>query len=97
MIDRAAKLEIMGTVRRAMQELLEDANEVWLAPDEFLNQFQMFNADWLTRNGELLPRERVTYIGKDGQHQTRWAYARNKTQRLIREHQILMPKSNKNG
>ena len=89
MIDKQTKIEIMGTVRRAMLEVLEDADEVWLSKEEFLKQFQMFNDDWMNRHGELLPRERASYIAKDGREKcTHWAYPKHKINRMIRDRQL---------
>ena len=89
MIDKGLKLEIMSTVRRAMQEVLEDADEVWLTPKQVTEQFSMFSRDWLARHGELLPRERASYIDKDGMEKfTGWAYPKHKIQRLIRDREL---------
>lgn len=88
-LDKQLKLDIMGTVRRAMQEVLEDADEVWLTPKQVSEQFGMFKKDWLDRHGELLPRERASYIDKDGQEKfTGWAYPKHKIQRMIRDREL---------
>ena len=89
MIDKQTKIEIMGTVRRAMLEVLEDADEVWLTPEQMTQQFGMFKKDWLVRHGELLPRERASYIDDDGREKfTGWAYPKHKIQRMIRDRQL---------
>lgn len=85
-MDRLLRAEIVATVRQTMTEVLEGADEVWLSPNEFTEQFQMFSKDWLYRHGELLPRERASHIDEHGDEKfTGWAYPKHKIQRMLRE------------
>ena len=70
-----------------MTEVLEGADEVWLSPEEFCKQFGMFTAEWLKRNGELLPREKACVVMPDGSvKETRsWAYPKHRINRMIAE------------
>ena len=86
-MDRMLRAEIVATVRATMTEVLEGADEVWLSPDDFCKQFGMFTSEWLRRNGELLPREKVRIVLADGtvKESRSWAYPKHKINRLIRE------------
>ena len=85
-MDRMLRTEIIATVRQTMQEVLEGADEVWLTPNQLLEQFGMLNQEWLNRNGELLPREYASVIWPDGKEKcTRWAYPKHKINRMIQE------------
>ena len=93
MLDRYFKNELKACISailtRCLHDLRDENEEVWLSKDEFLKQFQMFNEDWLKRNGEALPRTQALVTDKDGeQHGTRWAYPRNKIQAMIRDGRI---------
>ena len=80
------RAEIIATVRAAMQETLEGADEVWLKPKQLLEQFGMLNQEWLDTNGHLLPREYASVIWPDGtEKSTRWAYPKHKINRMIVE------------
>ena len=80
------RAEIIVTVRQAMQEVLEGADEVWLRPKQLLEQFGMFSQEWLDNNGHLLPREYVSVVLPDGEEKcTRWAYPKHKINRMIQE------------
>ena len=86
-MDRILRAEIVATVRATMTEVLEGADEVWLSPEEFCKQFGMFTAEWLKRNGELLPREKACVVMPDGSvKETRsWAYPKHRINRMIAE------------
>jgi hypothetical protein len=87
-MDRQLHIDIMTTVRRAMLDCLEDAQEVWLTGEALCKQFGMFTPSWLKRYGHKLPRTRAVVHDETGSHATGWAYPRNKIQRLIRENSI---------
>lgn len=85
-MDRMLRAEIIATVRQTMQEVLEGADEVWLKPKQFLEQFGMFSQEWLDENGHLLPREYASVVWPDEkEHCTRYAYPKHHINRLIRE------------
>ena len=89
-IDAMLRAEIIATVRQTMTEVLEGADEVWLTKEQLLAQFGMFTEEWLHRNGELLPRERVEVVMTDGSVKgSRWAYPQHKIQRMIRERKLV--------
>lgn len=77
----------MATVRQAMTEVLEGADEVWLSPEEMCKQFGMFTKEWLARNGDLLPREKVGIVMEDGtvKESRSWAYPKHRINRMIKE------------
>ena len=80
------RAEIIATVKQTMQEVMENADEVWLTPKQLLDQFGMLNKDWLNRYGELLPREPASIIWPDGIEEcTRYAYPMHKINRMIKE------------
>jgi hypothetical protein len=92
-MDRAFKNEVLSVVRCAVVKLLSDRRdeleEVWLTKEEFLKQFGMFTEDWLKRYGETIPRSQAVVMGVDGEaHTTRWAYPRNRIQRMIADGSI---------
>lgn len=85
-MDRQLRVEIVATVRQTMQEVLENADEVWLTPQGVVENFGMITKEWLKRNGELLPREVASVIWQDGKERsTRWAYPKHRINRMIRE------------
>ncbi len=86
-MDKMLRAEIIATVRQTVAEVMEGADEVWLSPDEFCKTFGMFTLEWLRRNGELLPREKVRIVLEDGtvKESRSWAYPKHKINRLIRE------------
>ena len=88
-MDNELRIDIMCTVRRAMQDALEGAQEVWLTGEQVTQQFGMFTRDWLRRYGDRLPRTQAIVRDSDGvEHKTGWAYPRNKIQKMIRENKI---------
>ena len=99
MLDRCFKNELTAVIRaiitRCLHELRDENEEVWLSKDEFLAQFGMFTDGWLKEYGDTLPRTQAIVIGESGDtHATRWAYPRNKIQRMIRENSIKQLKVN---
>lgn len=86
-MDRILRAEIVATVRQTMTEVLEGSDEVWLSPEDFVKTFGMFTPEWLRRNGELLPREKVGVVMADGTvKETRsWAYPKHRINRMIQE------------
>lgn len=91
MIDRMLKSEIIGTVRKAMMDVLEECQETWVSGDELCKQFQMFSPGWLKRYGHKLPRTRAVVTEDDGiQHSTAWAYPRNKIARMVQSGKLAM-------
>ena len=88
MLDRAFKNELMACIRAIFTKLFNDRRdeleEVWLSKDEFLKQFQMFTEDWLKRYGKTLGRVQAIVTDDNGEQRcSRWAYPRNKVQRMI--------------
>lgn len=75
---------IEAGIKKGMEKALGMYGEVWLTAEEVVKQFGMISEDFLKRNGKLLPRERVEYVGEDGQvHFGKWAYPRNRLQEMI--------------
>lgn len=86
MIDRALRNEIVAEVKKSIEMSMETSHEVWLSGEELCKTFQMFNRDWLKRHGALLPRTRAEITDERGEtHVTRWAYPRNRIQRMVAE------------
>lgn len=80
---------IRFTLQKCLREWRDENDEVWLSKDEFLKQFGMFTEGWLKEYGELLPRSAAEVTDDDGRvHATRWAYPRNKIQRMIADGSI---------
>ena len=89
MLDRATKNEIMATVRRAVIELRDENEEVWLREPDFLKQFGMFNHSWMKTNGHLLPRTQAIVTDENGKaRRTGWAYPRNRIQKMVMDGSI---------
>lgn len=93
MLERAFKNELLAAIRaiirRCINEVRDENEEVWLSKDEFLKQFGMFSDEWLKRYGETIPRTQAIVTDADGEsHATRWAYPRNKIQRMIADGSI---------
>ena len=80
---------IRFTLQKCLREWKDENDEVWLSKEDFLKQFGMFSDEWLKRYGEAIPRTQAIVTEADGEsHATRWAYARNKIQRMIADGSI---------
>ena len=93
MLERSFKNELLAAIRaiirRCINEVRDENEEVWLSKDELLKQFGMFSDEWLKRYGETIPRTQAIVTEADGEsHATRWAYPRNKIQRMIADGSI---------
>lgn len=68
----------------------DQACEVWLTKEKFLEQFGMFTEDWLRRYGYMLPRTRATVTDEETGviRASQWAYGRNAVQQLIAENRL---------
>ena len=85
-MDRIFEAKLLALIDRKLTERLEGADEVWLKPKQFLEQFGMFSQEWLDENGQLLPREYASVIWPDQkEHCTRYAYPKHKINRMIQE------------
>lgn len=88
-MDNELRLDIIATVRAAMQQVAEENDERWLSADELTEQFGFFSASWLRRYGHTLPRTQVIVTESDGKsHKTAFCYPRNRIQRMIMSNQI---------
>lgn len=88
-MDRRLRDEVLAAVKAAETEAHEFYEERWLTAEQLMMQFQMFTKDWLRRYGHSLPRVRAVVTDEQGiEHQTGWAYPRNKIQRMIRDGEI---------
>ena len=82
------RTDILNIVRGAMRDVSEEQNEVWISGKQLAEQFSMFGKDWQVEYGHLLPRTRCQ-IEKNGELKIgKWAYARNKIQRMIATNEI---------
>lgn len=80
---------IRFTLQKCLREWKDENEEVWLSKEEFLKQFGMFTEGWLKEYGELLPRSDAEVTDSKGNvHATRYAYPRNKIQRMIADGSI---------
>jgi len=80
---------IEAGVKKGMEKALGMYGEVWLSAEDVLKQFGMISEDFLKRKGKLLPRERVEYVGEDGNvHAGKWAYPRNRLQDMIQRGEL---------
>ena len=83
-MDRIFEAKLLALIDRKMTERLEGADEVWLKPKQFLEQFGMFSQEWLDENGHLLPREYASVIWPYQKERcTRFAYPKHKINRMI--------------
>ena len=88
-IDRELRSEIMATVRLAVRQIQEENREVWLSKDQLIQQFGFLSESWLRRFGHTLPRTKAIVTDNDGtQHETGFAYPRNKIQGMIMNNDI---------
>ena len=76
------RAEIVGEVRRAMRVVMEEMEEKWISPEELSKQFYFFSPDWISKNGHLLPREKVNVLGGGS---TRYGYPLHKINRMVAE------------
>ena len=75
---------IRAVLTKCLHELRDENEEVWLSKEDFLKQFGMFTEDWLKRYGKTLGRTQAVVTDDNGEQRcSRWAYPRNKVQRMI--------------
>lgn len=84
-IDQMLRAEIVATVRETMREKLEEADEVYVTPEQLAERISFLSLEWIRRNGHLLPREYASVIAKNKEVQTRYGYPLHKIQRMIAE------------
>lgn len=84
-MDKMLRAEIMGEVRRAMQESLEMYREEWVTDKELMKHVQCLNKTWFKTYGHTLPREQVVVTEKESgkPHYTSWCYPLHKIQRML--------------
>ena len=99
-MDKQLRAEIVATVRQTMQEVLENADEVWLTPKGVVENFGMITKEWMRKNAELLPRELASVVFPNGTEvSTHWAYPKHRINRMIQEGKLrglLKQTNNKN-
>ena len=75
-MDRKLREEVTAVVERSMEVIMLKYQERWISKKELLNQFQMFNEDWVSKYGDILPHKQVSVTTMDGKKRTtRTAYA----------------------
>lgn len=84
-MEKMLRAEIVGEVSRAMSVVMEGMEERWLSPEELSKQFYFFTPDWISKNGHLLPREKVNIVGGGHDASTRWGYPLHKINRMVAE------------
>jgi hypothetical protein len=86
-LDNETQRMIADAIERGVAKAVEKMKvygEVWLTADKVVEQFGMISADFMKRNGKLLPREKIEWVDNDGVlHQGVWAYPRNRLQEMI--------------
>lgn len=84
MRDLMLRSEIIGEVRQAMSEYLEQISEEYVSAKELSKRFSFFTADWLRRYGHLLSREHVEVVMPNGERRsTGWGYPVHKISRMV--------------
>ena len=81
------RAEIVGEVRRAMQESLEMYREEWVTDKELMKRVQCLNKTWFKTYGHTLPREQVV-VTDDKPHRTGWCYPLHRIQRMLRSGEL---------
>ena len=85
-MDTLLKAEIVGTVNRAMREILEGMEEKWVSQKELSAQISFFTKGWIRYYGHLLPREMVQLRDENGVFKaTGWGYPLHKIERMLME------------
>ena len=77
--------KIISTIRKTVQEMYEAGHEEWVDGKTLCAQLPMFSKDWLSRHGDMLPRERMTYAEDGKIRQTRFMYPITKIKRMVTE------------
>lgn len=81
------RAEIVGEVRRAMQESLEMYREQWVTEKELMKHVQCLNKTWFKTYGHTLPREQVV-VTDDKPHHTGWCYPLHRIQRMLQSGEL---------
>lgn len=88
-MDKMLRAEIMGEVRRAMQESLEMYREQWVTDKELMKHVQCLNKTWFKTYGHTLPREQVIVTDSDNEpHRTTWCYPLHRIQRMLQSGEL---------
>ena len=86
-MDKMLRAEIVGEVRRAMQEGLEMYREQWVTEKELMKHVQCLNKTWFKTYGHTLPREQVV-VTDDKPHRTGWCYPLHRIQRMLQSGEL---------
>ena len=86
-MDKMLRAEIVGEVRRAMQESLEMYREQWVTEKELMKHVQCLNKTWFKTYGHTLPREQVV-VTDDKPHRTGWCYPLHRIQRMLQSGEL---------
>lgn len=81
------RAEIVGEVRKAMQESLEMYREQWVTEKELMKHVQCLNKTWFKTYGHTLPREQVV-VTDDKPHRTGWCYPLHRIQRMLQSGEL---------
>ena len=88
-MDKMLRAEIIGEVRRAMQESLEMYREQWVSGEELCKQISCITKSWIRTYGHILPREQVIVTDSDNvPHRTGWCYPLHRIQRMLQSGEL---------
>lgn len=88
-LDKEVELAIMRQIKQAVQNVIEQSEEVYVTGRELSKRLQMFTPNWLKSYGHLLPRTQAVITHDNGQtHVTGWCYPLHKIQRMVEDGEI---------
>lgn len=88
-MDKMLKADIMMTCKRAMMEIMEVQDEVWVSADQLSKRISCFTKDWIKNYGKCLPRTRATVTLPDGStHTTAYTYPLNRILTMVAKNEI---------
>ena len=88
-MDKLLRAEIVNTVNKTIQEMMEMYGERWLTGEQLIEQFGMFTKGWLKAYGYTLPRTQAVVTDENGeQHRTSWVYPMHKINHMIQDGRI---------
>ncbi len=88
-MDKLMKVEITKEIKKILENIFEQNQEVWVSGDQLSATFSCFSKSWLKTYGQSLPRTRAIVTDANGvQHEGPWTYPLHQIQKLMQNNEV---------